>query len=152
MQIEKLEDAVLPVSEIVKRCPAKQLMAIYKVPTFDDTDQFLQHIALVRGKLKKGGTVDVQAAAKVVLQDWNDGRIPFYTMPPQREAQDGHAAAEVVTHWASDFDADQVYSQSPAVQKWRLVTAQGHVSLRHATVLAFSVILACIYTHIACSS
>lgn len=109
VKIEKLEDAVLPVSEIVKRCPAKQLMAIYKVPTFDDTDQFLQHIALVRGKLKKGGTVDVQAAAKVVLQDWNDGRIPFYTMPPQREAQEGHAAAEVVTQWASDFDADQVF-------------------------------------------
>jgi nuclear GTP-binding protein len=118
MQIEKLEDAVLPVSEIVKRCPAKQLMAIYKVPTFDDTDQFLQHIALVRGKLKKGGTVDVQAAAKVVLQDWNDGRIPFYTMPPQREAQEGHAAAEVVTQWASDFDADQVsHSQTLTAQK-----------------------------------
>ena len=108
VQIEKLQDAVLPVSEIVKRCPAKQLMAIYKVPNFDTTDQFLQHIALVRGKLKKGGTVDMQAAAKLVLQDWNDGRIPFYTMPPKREAQEGHAAAEVVTNWSTDFDADQV--------------------------------------------
>lgn len=83
-------------------------MGIYKVPAFDSTDQFLHHIALARGKLKKGGTVDVQAAAKVVLQDWNDGRIPFYTMPPQREAQEGHAAAEVVTHFGTDFDADQV--------------------------------------------
>ena len=108
MQIEKLEDAVLPVSEIVKRCAGNQLMTIYKVPTFDSTDQFLQHVALARGKLKKGGTVDVQAAAKVVLQDWNDGRIPFYTMPPQREAQQGHEAAEVVTNFGPDFDADQV--------------------------------------------
>lgn len=110
LQIEKLQDAVLPVSEIVKRCPAKQLMGIYKVPAFESTDQFLHHIALARGKLKKGGTVDVQAAAKVVLQDWNDGRIPFYTMPPQREAQEGHAAAEVVTHFGTDFDAEQVCS------------------------------------------
>lgn len=108
LQIEKLQDAVLPVSEIVKRCPAKQLMGIYKVPAFESTDRFLHHIALARGKLKKGGTVDVQAAAKVVLQDWNDGRIPFYTMPPQREAQEGHAAAEVVTHFGTDFDAEQV--------------------------------------------
>jgi len=45
MQIEKLQDALLPVIEIVKRCPAKQLMAIHKMPTFDDTHQFLQHIA-----------------------------------------------------------------------------------------------------------
>lgn len=114
VKIEKLEDAVLPVSEIVKRCPAKQLMAIYKVPSFEGTDQFLQHIALARGKLKKGGTVDVQAAAKVVLQDWNDGRIPFYTMPPKRQAQEGHAAAEVVTNWGSDFDADQVFGDERA--------------------------------------
>ena len=108
LQIEKLEDAVLPVTEIVKRCPAKQLMGIYKVPGFEGTDQLLQHIALARGKLKKGGSVDVQAAAKLVLQDWNDGRIPFYTMPPQRAAQQGHAAAEVVTHVGTEFDADQV--------------------------------------------
>lgn len=108
LQIEKLQDAVLPVSEIVKRCPAKQLMGVYKVPAFESTDQFLHHIALARGKLKKGGTVDFQAAAKVVLQDWNDGRIPFYTMPPQREAQEGHAAAEVVTHFGTDFNAEQV--------------------------------------------
>lgn len=123
MQIEKLADAVLPVSEIVKRCPAKQLMAIYKIPNFDTTDQFLQHIALVRGKLKKGGTVDVQAAAKLVLQDWNDGRIPFYTMPPKREAQEGHAAAEVVTNWSTGFDADQVSRQQicPALGSYEVV-------------------------------
>lgn len=108
VQVEKLADAVLPVSEIVKRCPAKQLMTIYKIAGFSSTDEFLQLIALARGKLKKGGTADTQAAAKIVLQDWNDGRIPFYTMPPHREAQQGHAAAEVVTHWGTQFDADEV--------------------------------------------
>lgn len=109
-QVEKLADAVLPVSEIVKRCPAKQLMSIYKIASFSTTDEFLQHIAQHRGKLKKGGTSDLQAAAKIVLQDWNDGRIPYYTMPPQREAQQGHAAAEVVTNWGTQFDADEVRS------------------------------------------
>lgn len=108
LQVEKLDDAVLPVSEIVKRCPAKQLMSIYKIAGFSSTDEFLQRIAQARGKLKKGGTSDLQAAAKIVLQDWNDGRIPYYTMPPQREAQQGHAAAEVVTNWGTQFDADEV--------------------------------------------
>lgn len=107
-QVEKIEDAVLPVSEIVRRCPAKQLMSIYKVAGFSTADEFLQHIANARGKLKKGGTADLQAAAKIVLQDWNDGRIPYYTMPPQRETQQGHAAAEVVTNWGAQFDADEV--------------------------------------------
>ena len=30
-QVEKLEDPVLPVTEIVSKCPAEQLMALYKV-------------------------------------------------------------------------------------------------------------------------
>ena len=30
-QVEKLEDPVLPVTEIVAKCPAPQLMALYKV-------------------------------------------------------------------------------------------------------------------------
>lgn len=111
IKVEKIEDAVLPVSEIVKRCPAKQLMSIYKVAGFSSADEFLQHIANARGKLKKGGTADLQAAAKIVLQDWNDGRIPYYTMPPQRETQQGHAAAEVVTNWGAQFDADEVFGK-----------------------------------------
>ena len=30
--MEKLEDPILPVTEIVAKCPAEQLMALYKVP------------------------------------------------------------------------------------------------------------------------
>lgn len=60
LQVEQLEDPVLPVTEIVKRCPAKQLMVIYKIPKFSTADELLQQIAESRGKLKKGGVVDVQ--------------------------------------------------------------------------------------------
>jgi hypothetical protein len=60
MQVEQLADPVLPVGEIVRRCPARQLMQLYKVPAYSGAEQFLQHVAQARGKLKKGGTVDVQ--------------------------------------------------------------------------------------------
>jgi len=36
------------VAEIVRRCPAKQLMTLYKVAAFDGADQFLQMVAQVR--------------------------------------------------------------------------------------------------------
>lgn len=49
------------------------MVSIYKIPTFDSVDDFLQKVASVRGKLKKGGIVDVEAAAKIVLHDWNEG-------------------------------------------------------------------------------
>lgn len=62
-----------PVKEILNRCPADLLISLYKLPSFDSVDDFLQKVATVRGKLKKGGIVDVEAAARIVLHDWNEG-------------------------------------------------------------------------------
>lgn len=62
------------VNEILKLCPARLLVSLYKVPSFDSVDDFLQKVATVRGKLKKGGVVDVDAAARIVLHDWNEGK------------------------------------------------------------------------------
>lgn len=49
------------------------LVTLYKLPSFDTVDDFLQKVATVRGKLKKGGIVDVEAAARIILHDWNEG-------------------------------------------------------------------------------
>lgn len=64
---------VCAVKEILKLCPARMLVTIYKVPSFDSVDDFLQKVATVRGKLKKGGIVDIDSAARIVLHDWNEG-------------------------------------------------------------------------------
>ena len=106
--MEKLEDPVAPISEILRRVPAKQLMALYKVGAFKDADGLLAAVAAARGKLKRGGTPDVRAAARILLADWNDGHIPYYTLPPARSTE--FASAEVVSEWARDFDADAVFA------------------------------------------
>jgi hypothetical protein len=46
-------------------------------------DQFLQHIAAARGKLKKGGIPDMLAAARIVLQV-RPLRSPPLRSPPLR--------------------------------------------------------------------
>lgn len=43
-------------------------MELYEVPTYNNTTEFLMHLAIKRGKLKKGGIADLEAAAKSVLQ------------------------------------------------------------------------------------
>lgn len=65
------------VKEILKLCPAETLVSIYKIPNFDSADEFLQNVATARGKLKKGGIIDVDSAARIVLHDWNEG-IYYY--------------------------------------------------------------------------
>lgn len=71
-QVEQVEDPALPVAEIVRRCPAKQLMALYRAPAFADADEFLRHVASARGKLRKGGTADTR-----VRPDWGFGLARF---------------------------------------------------------------------------
>lgn len=72
------------VKEILKLCPARMLVTIYKIPSFDSVDDFLQRVATVRGKLKKGGIVDVDAAARIVLHDWNEGMCEYCFLPSRR--------------------------------------------------------------------
>ena len=86
-------------------------MLMYKIGAFEDVDDFLRAVGKARGVLKKGGVPDMLAAARVVLSDWNGGRIPYYTTPPERgDAKDRkHAAAEVVGDWGKEFDAEKVF-------------------------------------------
>ncbi|KAL1565180.1 Guanine nucleotide-binding protein-like nsn1 [Salvia divinorum] len=107
-RIEKLDDPIGPVKEILKVCPDKVLVTLYKIPSFDSVDDFLQKVATVRGKLKKGGVVDVDATARIILHDWNEGKIPYYTMPPKRNA-DEPSEARIVTELGKEFNADEVY-------------------------------------------
>ena len=107
MQVEQLSDPQTVVAEILKRCPAKQLMVLYKVPAFKDAADFLQHVAFRRGRLLPGGIGDAQSAARVVLHDWHNGKLGYYTQPPQR-GDGSHEEAAVVDAWGEAFDADKV--------------------------------------------
>ncbi|CAL9156204.1 unnamed protein product [Musa hybrid cultivar] len=107
-RIEKLDDPVSPVNEIFKLCPAEKLMSLYKLPSFNSVDDFLQKVATIRGKLKKGGIVDIEAAARIVLHDWNEGKIPYYTLPPTRDHED-NLDSTVVPQFGKEFDVDEVY-------------------------------------------
>lgn len=52
--------------------------------------ELLAYVARARGKLKKGGVPDMRAAACVIIQDFNQGMIPFYMKPPE-----AHVGADV---------------------------------------------------------
>ncbi|XP_077252835.1 GTP-binding family protein [Tasmannia lanceolata] len=109
-RIEKLDDPVGPVKEILNRCPTEKLMSIYKLPMFNSLDEFLQKLATVRGRLKKGGAVDVEAAARIVLHDWNEGKIPYYTLPPVRN-QGENLESAIVSELGKEFNVDELYKE-----------------------------------------
>lgn len=49
----------------------------------EGAEDLLTKIARKSGRLLKGGQADVETAAKMVLQDWIRGKIPFFIRPPE---------------------------------------------------------------------
>ena len=109
-KIEQLDDPALPVEAILRRADRRQLMLHYKLPMFTTTAEFLLLLARRQGKLKKGGIPDAAAAARLVLQDWNTGRIKYYTQPPESAAAPENAA--IVAQFAAEFDLDAVTEEA----------------------------------------
>ncbi|KAK1428470.1 hypothetical protein QVD17_17305 [Tagetes erecta] len=108
IKIEKLQDPISPVKEILKLCPSETLVTLYKIPTFNSVDDFLSKVATVRGKLKKGGALDTEATARIILHDWNEGKIEYYTMPPTRNEGDA-TGSKIVSELGKEFNADEIY-------------------------------------------
>ena len=102
LRVEQLDDPITPVQKIVENCNPQQLMAIYGIPQFSNAQEFLLLVAKRQGKLKKGGIANFDAAARSVLNDWNQGKIPYYTAPPaiKKAAEE----ASFVSSWAPEFD------------------------------------------------
>jgi len=101
-------DASLVVEHILRRCSTQQIMLQYGVPNFKDTAEFLTLMAQKLGRLKKGGIPDVEKAAFKVVEDWNIGKIRYYTQPPEEHTLSHHLTADIVTSMSSAFDLSQV--------------------------------------------
>ena len=105
VRIEQMDDPVSPVELLVSRCKPSSLMMIYNLAQYQDANEFLGLIAHKFGKLKKGGVPDLHAAALIILQDWNTGKIPYYTLPP---ANTSVVASSVVSGWAQEFQIENL--------------------------------------------
>ncbi|KAI1725843.1 50S ribosome-binding GTPase domain-containing protein [Ditylenchus destructor] len=109
LRIETLEDPAAAVNAILRRCSVKVLMMHYTIPEFSDCDQFLALIGRKLGRMKKGGRPDLHAAAKHVLHDWNQGKLRYYTEPPEESQENsGIITSEVLSSFTTEFDLDAI--------------------------------------------
>lgn len=104
IKVENLSDPITPVVAILARVPREHLMLQYSLPHFKDCAEFLALLALQMGKLKKGAVPDRELAARIVLGDWNSGKIKYFTHPPETVA--GDVSAEIVSEFAKEFSLD----------------------------------------------
>ncbi|CAH1783426.1 unnamed protein product [Owenia fusiformis] len=107
VKVETVEDPITPVQAILNRCSKEKMMLHYNITDYSSVTDFLGLLAKRLGRLKKGGVPDVFRAAKTVLQDWNTGRITYYTQPPETQ-QTGNVS--IVQEMSQAFDIDALLS------------------------------------------
>ena len=88
VRVENVEHPSQYVEAVLRRTQTRHIERTYdlKVAEYnDDPVEFLSILARKGGRLLKGGEPDVDGVAKMVLNDFLRGKIPWFTPPPKRE-------------------------------------------------------------------
>ena len=101
VRVENVEFPAQYVSAVLARCRTHHLERTYgvkgwsaevgggdvggKAATTEEAVRFLEALARKGGRLLKGGEADLDGVAKMVLNDFLRGKIPWFVPPPTRE-------------------------------------------------------------------
>ncbi|CAH1772586.1 unnamed protein product [Owenia fusiformis] len=85
VRVENLKMPEEHIAEVLARVKPEYVLKTYGITGWKDSDEFLEQIANKTGKLLKGGQPDLNTVAKMVLNDWQRGKIPYYVRPPDSE-------------------------------------------------------------------
>ncbi|KJE94183.1 nucleolar GTPase [Capsaspora owczarzaki ATCC 30864] len=84
VRIENLKDAADHIPEMLSRIKREYVCRTYMIDDWGDHLDFLEQLAQKYGKLLKGGEPDIETVAKMVLNDWLRGKLPFFVPPPSK--------------------------------------------------------------------
>jgi len=138
VRVELVENPGDYISHVLAKVKREYMARTYKVPSdWSDHNDFLERVAQKYGKLLKGGEPDINTVAKMILNDWQRGKIPFFVppvgceMPPKNleksEAKDKKDKDQdfkqiKVLH---DFDAEDL--QDMSVEESKNVSVESEV-------------------------
>ncbi|XP_028837162.1 nucleolar GTP-binding protein 2 [Denticeps clupeoides] len=94
VQVEKIRNPEDHISAVLDRAKAEYIQKTYRIPSWMSAEDFLEKLAFRTGKLLKGGEPDLSTVSKMVLNDWQRGRIPFFVKPPEAESDEQPRALE----------------------------------------------------------
>lgn len=98
VRVEHVSNPEQYIPDLLKKCERKHLERTYEIKgwaKFEEDEslletasaEFIELIARKQGRLLKGGEPDEHGIAKHVLNDFNRGKIPWFTPPPADEEE-----------------------------------------------------------------
>ncbi|OGM40045.1 nucleolar GTP-binding protein 2 [Aspergillus bombycis] len=88
-RVENVENPEQYIPAVLKRVQPKHLERTYGVRGSDDPLEFLAVLARKGGRLLRGGEPDLDGVAKMVINDFLRGKIPWFTPPPHTPGEEG---------------------------------------------------------------
>ncbi|XP_060820346.1 uncharacterized protein LOC132909502 [Bombus pascuorum] len=82
VRVELVQNPEDYISEVLLRVKEDYIRKTYKIMEWDDHIDFLEKFARRSGKLLKKGEPDITIVSRMVLNDWQRGKLPFYVPPP----------------------------------------------------------------------
>jgi len=126
--VTNLEDAAEHIGEVLRRVKKEHLQRAYKIQDWTDDNDFLLQLCRTTGKLLKGGEPDLTTAAKMVLHDWQRGKIPFFVPPPQQSDDGASEIAEPVEKTEEDgVSSDRTAAAMKAIA--RIISSQQNLNV-----------------------
>ncbi|XP_066538728.1 nucleolar GTP-binding protein 2 [Hoplias malabaricus] len=115
VQVEKIRNPEDHIGAVLERAKAEYIQKTYRIPSWSSAEDFLEKLAFRTGKLLKGGEPDLPTVSKMVLNDWQRGRIPFFVKPPGFEMDDEGKALLPVE--ATGVEAEEIDSQTHTTEQ-----------------------------------
>lgn len=81
VRVELVQNPEDYIEDVIKRVRKEYMVKTYKVDGWETATEFLEKLAARTGKLLKKGEPDIDQVAKMVLNDWQRGKLPFYVAP-----------------------------------------------------------------------
>lgn len=90
VRIENVDNPEQYIPAVLKRVQPKHLERTYGVKGgAEDPIEFLSVLARKGGRLLRGGEPDLDGVAKMVINDFLRGKVPWFTPPPYTPGEDG---------------------------------------------------------------
>ncbi|XP_067457012.1 nucleolar GTP-binding protein 2 [Thunnus thynnus] len=116
VQVEKIRNPEEHIGAVLERAKPEYIQKTYRIPTWNSAEDFLEKLAFRTGKLLKGGEPDLSTVSKMVLNDWQRGRIPFFVKPPGPEGDQEdkeHLAVEGPSEVVENVQEEQPDKSEP---------------------------------------
>lgn len=87
VRAEKLDEPEQYIEAIIERVGEKNLTKVYDVQGWTNSEEFLTLLANRFGRLKKGGEPNLNEVSKIILNDFQRGKIPYFSTPPSLQSE-----------------------------------------------------------------